>query len=256
MNRRFALIVSIMMLPAMFAGCAGKHEDSEQTAKRADIHYKLGVDAIRRGNLPKAFDELMTAEKLDPQRADIQAMLGYAWMLRGDMNKAESWFKRAVRHHPDPSVWTNYGVLMLRTKQPERAERYFRKALDDPRYQHPDIAYIDLGDALLMQGRFNEAIAAYRQAKRLNPQQEFSRLKEADAYLRYDRPAYARALYETILRDSPGFRPALEGLIALLRKEGDMAEVRARLEEFRERTSNPLDKGWAEDELRKLDEHR
>ena len=255
LNRSWLAPLLCLAMPAiMLGGCAGKHENPAQVAKRAEIHFQLGVDAINRGNLPKAFDELLTAEKLDPKRADIQAMLGYAWMLRGDMDKAETWFKRAVRHHPDSSIWTNYGVLMLRMKKPKRAEEYFRKALDDPRYPHPDIAYIDLGDALLMQGRFNEAIAAYRQARAINPLQEFSRLKEADAYLRYDRPAYARALYETILRDKPGYRPALEALIALLRKEGDMAEVRARLEEFRKRTSNPLDKAWASDELRKLDE--
>ncbi len=245
---RLGLGLAFLVLSA----CAGKHEDPALTVKRAEIHFRLGVDAVTRGNLPKAFDELLTAEKLDPSRADIKAMIGYAWMVRGELDKADAWFARAIRHHPDSSVWTNYGVLMLRMNRPKKAEEYFRKALDDPRYPHPDIAWTDLGDALLMQDRFNEAIAAWRQARRLNPRNETPRLKEAQAYLRYDRPAYARALYETILREKPGYRPALEALIALLRKEGALAEVRARLETFRKRTSNPLDKAWATDELRRM----
>jgi len=224
----------------------------ELQAKRVDIHYKLGIDALNKGNLPKAFEELLRAESMNPNRSDVLGALGYAWQLRGNLDNANAYYRRAIKHDPSPATYNNYGGLMLRMNKPKDAEKYFRKALDDPRYRHPDIAYINLGDSLLFQDRFNEAIAAYRQARTLNRFQETSRIREAQAYVRYKRIAYARALYETILRDKPGNRQALEGLLYLLRKEGNISGVRKQLEHFHKLTSNPLNKAWAEEEIKRL----
>ena len=86
----------------------------------------------------------------------------------------------------------------------------------------------------------------------VNPKQDLSRLKEAEAYLRYNRPAYARALYETMLRERPGYRPALQGLVALLLESGEKAEAKKQLEKFRDITSVPVDRAWAEEELKAM----
>jgi len=226
----------------------------DRQTKRVDIHYQLGIDALNKGNLPKAFDELLRAESMDPARSDVLDALGYAWRLRGNLDKANAYYHRALENHPSSATYNNYGGLMLQMNKPKTAEEYFHKALDNPRYRHPDIAYINLGDALLMQKRFNEAIAAYRQARILNPLQETSRIREARAYVRYGRTIFAKALYETILRDKPGNRQALEGLLGLLRKEGNTPEIRKQLEHFQQLTSNPLAKAWAEEEIKRLAE--
>jgi tetratricopeptide (TPR) repeat protein len=86
----------------------------------------------------------------------------------------------------------------------------------------------------------------------INPQQDLSRLKEAEAYIRYGQTAYARALYETILRERPSSRQAAQGLVALLLEMGDTIEATKQLERFRDITSIPLDRAWAEEELRRL----
>jgi len=245
----FLLLLFSMLLPA----CSTTIPVSpELQAKRIKVHYQLGIDALSKGNMPKAFEELLRAESMDPDRSDVLAALGYAWQLRGNLDKANAYYRRAIKHDPSPATYNNYGGLMLRMDKPKVAEKYFRKALDNPRYHHPDIAYINLGDALLLQERFNEAIAAYRQARILNRFQETSRIREAQAYVRYKRTTYAKALYETILRDKPGNRQALEGLLHLLRKEGSTSAVRKQLELFHKLTSDSLNRAWAEEEIKRL----
>ncbi len=254
MLKRLLALALPWCVVAIFSACqsTGTSATPELLNKRVNLHYALGVDALRKGNLPKAFDELLHAEQMAPDRADVLAALAYAWQLRGNLDKAHAYYVRAIENNPSPATYNNYGGLLLVMNKPEEAEKYFRKALDDPRYRHPDIAYINLGDALLAEDRFNEAIAAYRQAKTLNPGQELSRIREAQAYVRYKRFDYARALYETILRDSPGNRRAIAGLLPLLKKNGNLTEARRQLERFHARTSIPADKAWAEETLKGL----
>jgi len=221
---------------------------------RADSHYRLGIHALQNHSsqnnlLPKAFKELLIAEKLAPKRADILDALGYAWGLRGNLKKAEKYYIRALKLSPSASIYNNYGGLLLQQGHPREAEKQFRKALEDPRYEKAFLSYINLGDSLLEQSRFSEAIPAYRQAKLLNPNQEVSRIKEAEAYVRYRMDDHAKALYETIVRDNPTHRWALQSLLHLLRQSGENSKMRLYLRTFREKTHIPADQLWANKQL-------
>jgi len=239
---------------AMLAGCqtTARHEVPDARAKSAEMHFRLGIDALNKNNLPKAFTELLHAEKLAPERADILDALGIAWIKRGDPGKAEAYYRRAIHTDPAPSTYNNYGGLLMTMGKFKEAEAMFRKALNDPRYLHPDIAYINLGDALLEQGRFDEAIASYRQARQMNPIQQVSRLREAQAYEKYGRTHYAKAMYEAILREHPDNRSAMQGLLGLLRKSGERHEARQRLAAFSKHATRPEDIAWAQEEMNKL----
>jgi type IV pilus biogenesis/stability protein PilW len=241
----------VLMLAAIFTtACQSTGIDSpEAKARRAELRYQLGIDALYKGNLPKAFDELFEAERLAPKRPDILGAIGYAYQLRGDLKKANRYYLRAMRYNPSSSTYNNYGILLLLMDKPRQAEKYLRKALDNPRYNNQDIAFINLGDALLLQDRFNEAIEAYRRARAINPSQQLSRIKEAKAHMRYKRYAYARAMYITVLGEDPDNRQAIEGLLLVLRKTDEPTEARRQLARFIETTKNPKDKAWAEAKL-------
>lgn len=248
---KFAVLILCLSL---IAGCqtAARHEDTSKQDKSAEVHFKLGIDAMNKNNMPKAFDELLQAERLAPARADILDALGIAWIKRGNLDKAEKSYRRAMQLSPPASTYNNYGGLLLQQGHPKKAEQMFRKALEDPRYRNPDIAYINLGDALLAQKKFDEAIASYKQARQLNPRQELSRLKEAQAFEQSNRKHYAKALYEAILRERPGNQQAMQGLLSMLRNEGNLTEARSKLREFSRHTDNPDHTAWAKDQLYKL----
>jgi len=248
------LLVMLLSFTLSLSACSSKYTPPKEnaTSKQVESHFRLGLDALEKNNLPKAFDELLHAEELNPKRADVIDALAYAWRLRGDLEKSHAYYLRALAIDPAARTWNNYGTLLLTMKKPEEAEEAFRKALEDPRYNRPDFAYINLGDALLMQNRLSDAIAAYRQARLLNPSQEASRLREAAAYREHGNPGFAQAMYETILRDSPANRQALEGLLVLLRNQGDKDGAQQQLQRFIKQTPEPMDRAWAEQALRSM----
>jgi len=59
-------------------------------------------------------------------------------------------------------------------------------------------------------------------------------------------------MYETILRERPANRQALEGLIQLLQNQFETAEARRQLQHFIKVTPEPLDRAWAEETLKAM----
>ncbi len=241
----------ILFICATFLlSCA--HTIPEKNNKSAKIHYQIGLDSIQRGQLPKAFDELMQSNTENPNQPKTLDALAYAWRLQGNMKQSESFYKQAIAAGATSSVYTNYGALLVSLQRYKEAEKMLRKALEDPRYRKQYIALIHLGDALAGQNQPDEAIKNYRKAAMMNPRQNISQLKEAKVYENTGRVNYAQALYETMLRKQPTLRPALESLIALLVKRSEITAARKHLAHYLEKEKNPLNRAWASDELTRL----
>lgn len=244
------LIVCALLL----VGCQSNTNkaDHEKQLKRAKLHYQIGLDALYKNQLPKAFEELMRAEEIDPNQPEVLSLLAHAWRLRGNFDKAESYYKRAIQSGAKSATYNNYGSLLLEMKRYSEAKVQLEKALEDPRYRRQFIAYINLGDALLGLKKLDDAVYAYRQASVFNPNQSISRIKEAQAYVVYKRLNYAQALFETILREEPKSRAALEGLLEVLKLRKDSAAAKKQLRTFKGQSDLELDRAWAADELEKL----
>jgi len=245
--------VLIFLAISALAACQSTGVSPEQQGKQAEARYQLGLSALQARNLPRAFDELMRAQELAPERADILDALGVAWRLHGNLERAEEFYLKAINMNPPSEVFINYGSLLLQLDRPVEAETYFRKALDNPRYRNPDLGYINLGDALLEQEKYEMAIAAYRQAAMINPRERLSQLREAGVYIRQGRIPYAQAVYESLLREQPGNRDAMQGMLSLLPRTSEPQSIIDRLKSFRDTTSAPLDRAWAEEQLLRLE---
>ncbi|MDX8411078.1 MAG: tetratricopeptide repeat protein [Mariprofundaceae bacterium] len=248
---RYALLFLAM---SALAACQSTGVSPAQQEKQAESRYQLGLNALQMRNLPRAFEELMRAQKLAPDRPDILDALGVAWRLHGNLKRAEEYYLKAIKMDPPSEVFINYGSLLMQLDRPVEAETYFHQALDDPRYRNPDLGYISLGDALLGQDKFDEAMAAYRQAAMINPREPLARLRQASAYARHGRAQYAQAVYESLLREQPGNREAMQGMLKLLPVAAEPQAIIDRLKSFRDTTSKPLDRVWADEQLLRVDQ--
>ncbi|OIP99859.1 MAG: hypothetical protein AUK35_05820 [Zetaproteobacteria bacterium CG2_30_46_52] len=244
------LLLSLFALPACQS--ALDKQKSEDNTKRAGLHYRLGIDALHRGLLPKAFDELLISDKLDPENSVTLDAIAYAWRLRGNQKEARAYYERAIQYDAGAATYNNYGSLLVEMGEYKLAETHLNKALEDPTYNSQGLAFTNLGDALLGQNRFEDAIAAYRKAHMLAPNWQDPQLREAIAYVRFNRPNYAQALYETILRQDPISQPALSGLITLLKGKGEDVLLKNYIDTFVEQSPDELHKAWAKDELSRL----
>lgn len=247
---KFLLLFSLLALPACQS--ALDKQKSDDNIKRANLHYRLGIDALHRGLLPKAFDELLISDKLEPENSLTLDAIAYAWRLRGNQNKARAYYERAIRFEAGAATYNNYGSLLVEMGEYKLAETYLNKALEDPTYNSQGLAFTNLGDALVGQNRLEDAIAAYRKAHMLAPNWQDPQLREASAYVRFNRPNYAQALYETILRQDPSSQLALAGLISLLKGKGEDGLLKKHIDTFVEQSNDELHKAWAKDELTHL----
>ncbi len=58
------ILKSVLALYCALALCAcatSTQKEVRQKEELAKLHYQIGIDALHKGNLPKAFDELMTS---------------------------------------------------------------------------------------------------------------------------------------------------------------------------------------------------
>ena len=245
----------ILFTALVLSGCqssAIQKQNEDDIKKRASLHYSLGIDALHKGFVPKAFEELMLADSIEPKNAATLDAIAYSWRLRGNQKEAKKYYQRAIRYKPGPATRNNYGSLLIEIGEYKEAVKQLKLALDDPRYNKQDLAFTNLGDALAGLKDYEAAIAAYRKAQLIAPRWTYPRLREAAAYVAMKRPNYAQALYETILRSEPTNQQALQGLLVLLRDKGEKNTIKTHLQTFIKHTSNPLHKAWAKDELAQL----
>ena len=64
----------------MSACATTTQKDDLQQEKLAKLHYQIGIDALNKGLLPKAFDELMKSNSMRPNQAEVLDALAFAWL--------------------------------------------------------------------------------------------------------------------------------------------------------------------------------
>jgi len=245
LRSRSPLCFALLLLLALSACATNNSKENERQLKLASLHYQIGVDALGKGLLPKAFEELMESDKIRPDQPAVLDALAYAWVLRGDMKKAEAAYLRALRRGAGAATQNNYASLLNRLQRYSEAEKAARIALDDPRYANQDLAYINLGNALFGQKNYDAAIEAFQRARVFNPDNRLADLRLADAYARAAKPMQAQLLFESIIRTQPDNRAAVEGLVNVLMQQQRINAARQALSAFSRATTSDIDRAWA-----------
>ncbi len=135
--------------------------------------YTLGDACLRAGQAEEArkiFQKLLDEE---PDSSQYHTAMGNTLIADGRFDEAEVSYRRAIEHDfpgKEGIFMEKMGHAYLQAGALDRAENAFRRAVEaagaDPIYR------CDLGDALVMLGRLDEAFQAYAEAVRVNPAYE------------------------------------------------------------------------------------
>lgn len=178
----------------LLAGCAGSGVRSSDEKQAARINTQLGTDYLRRGQADLAEEKLKRAIKQDPDYALAHSSLAYLYSQRGDVRNAERAYRRALRLDPANAVVKNNFAVFLCGRdstpaQAAEAERMFIEAAQDPSYQTPEAAWTNAG-VCLRSTQPDKAERYFRAALEIQPQ--FPEALKHMAWLSYAKLDYLR----------------------------------------------------------------
>jgi len=148
----------------VLAACA--HVPTTKEKDAAEIHFDLGVGAMKQNRAADAMREFLDAVKLWPSFPEPHNALGllYHWSFRR-LDDAERELRTAVELRPGYSeAWNNLGVLLTDRGDRKGARAAFEKALSDTLYPTPWIAQTNLGWLLFEDGARDEGERLVRAA--------------------------------------------------------------------------------------------
>jgi type IV pilus assembly protein PilF len=175
------------VLLALALGLACAHGPSRKERETAEIHYNLGLEALRAGRFQEALKETDEALALDGGFAEAHLSRGLALEYGfGKAPDAEAAYRRALELRPDFSdAHNDLGQLLAKSGRLDEAIREFDAALANMLYKEPWVARCNKGQALVHMGRKEAGLAEVRsclqQAPRFCPGwRELGRLLLAD----------------------------------------------------------------------------
>ncbi|NOH67656.1 type IV pilus biogenesis/stability protein PilW [Vibrio rotiferianus] len=123
----------------MLNGCVTVNE-GEPTQKAdpiamAESRIALGLGYLENGNMIRAHDNLQQALSHAPQYYRTQLSMAHYYETVGEVDKAESMYKRSLRQHTkNGNVLNNYGTFLCKQGKYEQADKMFTRAIEQPYY--------------------------------------------------------------------------------------------------------------------------
>ena len=136
----------------------------ERDPRDAEALQLLGLALFRLGQADRALDLLTRAVSADPRHAPAHANRAMVLAALHRPGDAENALRTALTVRPDfPEAAARLGGLLLARGAAPEAEAAFRRARPTP------AVLADLGAALALQDRLDEAVSTWREALRLDP---------------------------------------------------------------------------------------
>ena len=209
---RLALAAIMLLL----AACASSPEpgptarsgmDRVSPVRAAEVHTRLGVGYMARGQLQIAMENLERALRHDPQHTPAHVTLASAHERLGNTRQAETHYRQAARLAPTDGATQNaYAVFLCRNGPFDEAQRRFERAFADAFYSTPELAFSNAGACARRNGQLAQAETYLRQAADLAPMFADPLFQLADLYRLQGDPLRARAFlqrYESLAEISP-----------------------------------------------------
>ncbi|WP_199098428.1 type IV pilus biogenesis/stability protein PilW [Dyella sp. ASV21] len=145
---------------------------AEQRQEGARVHTELAQQYMDNGDLQDALVKLNKALQFDPSYVPAHTVLAVVYERINDLPNAELHYRKAVALAPDKGDTNNNlgWFLCNREGKPAEAAPYFQKAVADPFYQTPALAWTNAGICLTRSNDLTGAEADFRKALAIDAQ--------------------------------------------------------------------------------------
>ncbi len=214
--------------------------------------YLLAAEAyINKGDSRKAQEILQGVQKMAPDSADAQELLGAANIKQGKIEAGVNEYEQAWARSPDPVARVNRFVdLLVARGQPDVALRSLQRLVAS----HPQASFYEvLARVYLVKGDLAAAEAACQQALRLDGSRWIPHSYLGEVYVRLHRPDEALAQLDEVIRRQPKQIPPYIVAGDIWLRQGKFDKARSYYEAARKQdpdsllAQNSLARLWAEE---------
>ncbi|MFH0728500.1 MAG: tetratricopeptide repeat protein [Pseudomonadota bacterium] len=189
-----------------------------------DISLNISGDHLfQKGDIPAAMEEFASALLLEPANVNVRNSLGVCHSLLGNFDRALVEFETAVKLAPTEFMAPyNLGLVHVLMGNRPQALAHFLEA-----YRlRGDVFEVTLqaGRMYLEMGEFGQGVAYLEKALRLNPTALAHRLM-GDCHAAMGRPEEAISAYKQAVKQNPNDAAALSALGLLYEDKGENPEI-------------------------------
>jgi type IV pilus assembly protein PilF len=192
----------------------------------AKANANLGLAYMERGEYQVALTKLKKALEINPDLPQAHHYIAEVYQNLGNTGLAEQHFERAVSlDGSDPALQNNYAIFLCRQGRYKEALRHFKRAFDNDNYSAKDQAYENAGLCALRIPDNDKAEEYFRHALDVNARRPESLYQMAELEYNGGRYLQARAFLERLHEAANYSAQSLMLGIQVERKLGDQHTV-------------------------------
>lgn len=146
------------------------YKSAEGQRSPAEVHAQLGIEYMRKGMYEASLESLDKAVRENPDLQLAQVSLAILYERLGEDDLAERHYRKAYHiDRQDPVTLNAYGQYLCRKGDLDQADSMFVAALKDPLYQMPELVYTNAGICARERPDLDKAEKYFRAALQRNP---------------------------------------------------------------------------------------
>jgi type IV pilus assembly protein PilF len=157
--------VMAVLLTGCVSSTTGPAKSKTNAADAADLNYELGARYYRNGNYELARDRLLYSIELDPKNAVAYSTLALTYERLDNLRLATDAYEQALRVAPkNYDVLNTYAVFLCRQRNFDGAMTYFDRAIDVVENDFAEITLTNAGVCMTQKPDLDRAEKYFRTA--------------------------------------------------------------------------------------------
>lgn len=227
--RRFlVMLVSSIVVFGCVSTTTGGPEKKPDMAEAASINFQLAIEYFQSGNYELARDRLMLSTEQDPTQGVVWSTLATTYEQLGNLRLAEEAHGKALRAGPRSfDVQNSYAVFLCRQERYEDAQKQFEKSISGVTNDNPELMMTNAGVCMMQKPDYEKAEDFFRRALERQANHPEALLQMALLKFQTEDNLGARAFLQRYNQTNP---PSPGTLYLCVLIEEKMGDDRARLD--------------------------